>query len=94
MASMTDMFPAVAAVIATINLLNIFKNVILQAYRPKKQRNLARVSVLENSASRKSKHALPVPAHREANLTPERVVVPRLQDTVARFRAGTKFSLR
>ena len=31
------MFPAVAAAISGINLLNIFTNVILQAYGPKKQ---------------------------------------------------------
>lgn len=37
MASMTNMFPAAAAVISGINLLNIFTNVILQDYRPKKQ---------------------------------------------------------
>ena len=28
------------------------------------------------------------------NFTPERVIVSRLHDTVARFRAGTNFSLR
>ena len=39
-------------------------------------------------------HVLPVPAHREAVFTPERVVVPHLHDTVARFRPGTKFLLR
>ena len=37
---------------------------------------------------------LPVPALRDANFTPERVVPPRLHDTVARFRAGTNVSLR
>ena len=36
----------------------------------------------------------PVPAQREADFTPEGVVVPRLHDTVARFRAGAKSSLR
>ena len=40
---------------------------------------------------RKSTHELPVPGHREADFTPERVVVPRLHDTVARFRAGRNF---
>ena len=43
---------------------------------------------------RKNTHGLPVPAHREVDFTPERMVVPRLHDTVARFRAGTNFSLR
>ena len=42
---------------------------------------------------RKSTHALPGPAHREADFTPERVVIPRLH-AMARSRAGTKFSLR
>ena len=37
MAATTNMFPAAAAVISGINLLNIFTNVILQDYRPKKQ---------------------------------------------------------
>ena len=44
--------------------------------------------------SGKKTHVLPVPAHREADFTPGRVVVPPLHDTIARFRAGTKFSLR
>ena len=39
-------------------------------------------------------HALPVPVHPEVKFKPKRVVVPRLQDTVAGFRAGMKFSLR
>ena len=30
-------------------------------------------------------HVLPVAAHREADFTPERKVVPPLHDTVARF---------
>ena len=42
----------------------------------------------------KSTQARPVPTHREANFTPERMVVPRVHNTVRRFRAGTKFSLR
>ena len=39
-------------------------------------------------------HALPVPAYRETDFTPKRVVVSRLHDTVARFRTGVKFSPR
>jgi len=39
-------------------------------------------------------HALPVPVHRQTDFTPKRVVVPRLHDTVARFRTGVKFSPR
>ena len=54
----------------------------------------ALVQIANMSSIRKSTHVLSVPAHREADFTPEQVVVPRLHDTIARFRAGTKFSLR
>ena len=37
-------------------------------------------------------HALPVPAYRQTDFKPKRVVVSRLHDTVARFRTGVKFS--
>ena len=40
---------------------------------------------------RKSRHALPIPAHREADFTPERVVVPCLHATILRFHSGTNF---
>ena len=36
-----------------------------------------------------STHVLPVPAHRDTDFTPDRVILPRLHDTVARFRAGS-----
>ena len=39
-------------------------------------------------------HALPVPIYRQTDFTPKRVVVSRLNDTVARFRTGVKFSPR
>ena len=39
-------------------------------------------------------HALPVPIYRQTDCTPKRVVVSRLNDTVARFRTGVKFSPR
>ena len=34
-------------------------------------------------------HALPVPVYQQTDFTPKRVVVSRLHNTVARFRAGT-----
>ena len=37
-------------------------------------------------------HALPVPANRQTDFTPKRVVVSRLHDIVARFRTEVKFS--
>ena len=37
-------------------------------------------------------HALPVPVYRQTNFTPKRVVISRLNDTVARFRTRVKFS--
>ena len=39
-------------------------------------------------------HALPVPIYRQTDFTPKRLVVSRLNDTVARFRTGVKFSTR
>ena len=39
-------------------------------------------------------HALLVPVYQQTNFTPKWVVVPRLHDTVARFRTGVKFSPR
>ena len=39
-------------------------------------------------------HALSVPVYRQTNFTPNWVVVSRLDDTVARFRTGVKFSPR
>ena len=39
-------------------------------------------------------HALSVPVYRQTNFTPKWVVVSRLDDTVARFRTGVKFSPR
>ena len=39
-------------------------------------------------------HALPVPAYRQTDFTPKRVVVSSLHDTVARFRTWVTFSLR
>ena len=39
-------------------------------------------------------HALPVPVHRHTDFPPKHVVVSRLHDTVARFRARVKFSPR
>ena len=39
-------------------------------------------------------HALPVPVYRQTDFTPKRVVVSRLDDTVARFRTRVKFSSR
>jgi len=39
-------------------------------------------------------HALPVPVYQQNDFTPKWVVVSRLHDTVARFRAGVKFSPR
>ena len=39
-------------------------------------------------------HALPVPVYRQTDFTPNRVIVSRLHDTVARFRTGVKFSPR
>ena len=84
MASMTNMFPAAAAVISGINLLNIFTNVILQDYRPKKQSGRStsprKRSIGENS------HALPVPAYGGSDFTPERA-----GRSLLTFRAGTKF---
>ena len=41
-----------------------------------------------------STRALSVPVYRQTDLTPKRVVVSRLHDTVARFRTGMKFSPR
>ena len=37
-------------------------------------------------------HVLPVPVYQQTDFTPKRVVVSRLNDTVARFRTGVKFS--
>ena len=37
-------------------------------------------------------HALLVPVYRQTDLTPKRVVVSRLHDTIARLRTGVKFS--
>ena len=39
-------------------------------------------------------HALPVPVYLQTDLTPKRVVVSRLHDTVAKSRTGVKFSPR
>ena len=39
-------------------------------------------------------HELPVPVYRQTDFTPKWVIVLRLQDTVARFRTGVKFSPR
>ena len=39
-------------------------------------------------------HALPVPVYQQTDFTPKRVVVSRLNDTVARFRTGVKLSPR
>ena len=39
-------------------------------------------------------HALPVPVYRQTDFTPNRVIVSRLHDTVARFRTGVKLSPR
>ena len=39
-------------------------------------------------------HALPIPVYRQTDFTPKQVVVSRLNDTVARFRTGVKFSPR
>ena len=39
-------------------------------------------------------HALPVPIYQQTVCTPKRVVVSRLNDTVARNRTGVKFSPR
>ena len=39
-------------------------------------------------------HALPVPVYQQTDFTPKHVVVSRLHDTFARFRAGVKFSPR
>ena len=36
-------------------------------------------------------HALPVPVYRQTDFTSKRVVVLRLQDTIARFCTGVKF---
>ena len=39
-------------------------------------------------------HAPPVPVYSQTDLTPKRVVISRLHDTVARFCTGVKFSPR
>ena len=52
------------------------------------------IQIANKATMKKSRHVLPVPGHREADFTSERVDFPRLHDTVARFRAGTKFSRR
>ena len=39
-------------------------------------------------------HALPVPVYQPTDFTPDRVVVSRLHETVARFRTGVKFAPR
>ena len=40
----------------------------------------------------KNTHALPVPIYLQTDLTPKRVIVSRLHDTVAKSRTGVKFS--
>ena len=37
-------------------------------------------------------HVLPAPVYRQTDLTPKRVVISRLHDTVVRFRTGVKIS--
>ena len=37
-------------------------------------------------------HALPAPVYRQTDLTPKRVVISRLHDTVIRFHTGVKLS--
>ena len=39
-------------------------------------------------------HALPVPVYQQTDFAPDRVVVSRLRETVARFRTGLKFAPR